>query len=204
MPKSAHKANKLWANVTPCNRDRPAAAEQLHSKSEYGSVISADDCAIVRERCKVKSVEEFNVASGFGPFEMRDAPLGSADDGLWAAEANGEVERGHFVGSLEVRHASGKRPSKSIDILPRITHSNNSMLTKSVEHGVVNWREVLRLIDEDEGKLRVCSAEQCGHVYLIIVVDGAVVGSFDRSSKNCVNKVRDEVVWGFFERSMEC
>ena len=58
-------------------------------------------------------------------------------------------------------------------------------------------------INEDQGKSRECSAEQCGHVYLIIIVDKSVVRLADASCKNCVNEIAREVIGALFEEGVE-
>ena len=39
--------------------------------------------------------------------------------------------------------------------------------------------EVLGFIDEDKGKSRKCTSEQCGHIYLIVIINPPFVSSFD-------------------------
>src|ERR1700676_2060232 len=53
-----------------------------------------------------------------------------------------------------------------------------------MEHLKIDGGEVLCFVDEDSRKLRVCTTEQCGHIYLIVIVDEARVGGFDRAEED--------------------
>jgi hypothetical protein len=72
-----------------------------------------------------------------------------------------------------------------------------------MEHFMINGGEVLRFIDEDKGKSRVCSSEQCGHVYLIVIVNRPGVGGFDGREEDLFQEVLGEGGGGFVESGVK-
>src|SRR6266705_3858733 len=87
--------------------------------------------------------------------------------------------------------------------LPRVTNSNEPSTHQLFKKGVIDWRQVLVFVNENKWKLRVCTAEQCGHVYLIVVVNEPFVGLLDATLKDGIDKVGGEVIREFFQSRVE-
>jgi len=68
---------------------------------------------------------------------------------------------------------------------------------------VVKGGQVLGLVNEDEGEPRERSAEQSGHVDLVVEVDVASVGRADRAEQDPVDEVAEVAIGLFLERVEE-
>jgi hypothetical protein len=68
---------------------------------------------------------------------------------------------------------------------------------------MIDRGEVLGLVDKDEWKLWVCSSEQCGHVYLVVIVKETRVGRADGCNKDAVGEFADEGGGGLVEGGEE-
>src|SRR5258705_2022485 len=125
------------------------------------------------------------------------------DDLARAAEGDRERKARAIVLRGCLLHASCLRPPEAVYILIRVSNANKTTFDESFEQRVVNWREVLVFVNEDEWKFRECSSEQCGHVYLIVVIDETVVGLLDRALEDGVDKIGGEVIWHFLAGVVE-
>ena len=76
---------------------------------------------------------------------------------------------------------------EAVDVLERVTHTNNTAFDETVEQRMVNGALVLIFVNHDAGKAWKCSSEQCGHINLIVIVDEAFVGAFDAFGEDGVD-----------------
>jgi len=135
--------------------------------------------------------------------EVRDSPVDMFDDGRRAAEGDGEGEGLHRIGLGGFAHSFGFGSSEPIYILEWVSNSNKTVLDESFEHGVVNRAKVLVFVNKNQWESWECTSEQCGHVYLIVVINKTIVGLADTSRKDGVNKVGGKVIGALFEKGVE-
>src|SRR5678816_2526167 len=116
-----------------------------------------------------------NFSTGFSPLHMRDAPA----DVIHNRFRTSEGHRERIFPAMEIIRQGSHSPelsaSKCINGLPGVTDSDKSVGRELSKHCMVDFTEVLRLVNQDEGKAWKCSSEQSGHEYLIIKIDGPLV-----------------------------
>ena len=107
------------------------------------------------------------------------------------------------MGFGEARHSTLHCPTETVDALPGIADDNDTAVrSKSIQESMVDRVEVLRFINHDKRKPRICSAKARGHVNLIVKVNVPCVGGGDGSGEDDVDEVGGEVVGVFVEFSI--
>src|SRR3974390_2930915 len=94
---------------------------------------------------------------------------------LGAPKANTQGHSHALILPLRLHHPLSFGSPETVNVLERITDSNEPTSDKSFEHRMVDWRKVLVFVNKDQGKPWICSSEQCGHINLIVIIDVPIV-----------------------------
>src|SRR6266568_5865737 len=113
-------------------------------------------------------------------------------DNPWAPEADREVRFLHVEPFAEALHTSLDSTPESINTLPCVAHCTNPLSCEFIEHCMVRWREVLGFVDQDTGKSWKCTSEQCGHIYLIVIINEPFICGFNRGDEEGIDGRGDE------------
>src|SRR6185312_8706167 len=105
-----------------------------------------------------------------------------------AAERDREREFLALVVTRGFRHAFGFGPSKTIDILIWVSNTNETTFDESFKQCVINRGKVLVFVHKYDWVFRIQSSKQCGHIYLIIKVEQAIIALSYASCEYRVNE----------------